>query len=169
MASDDFSIDTDDGYLYSDDESKYNYNDVEDGNDQSKNKNIDYQQKPISVLQAKRIHSGRINVIGKIVSISSMFQVETINEKLENVSRDVRFIPLEDTEKLDENERLDVKLFDDMVENVVAGEVVEIKGTMLLEDKNKKSKTLIGVLHAESIKYIDRKRTQDHTRRHSSL
>ena len=111
----------------------------------------------LTVLQAKRIHSGNVKVIGKIVTVSDMFTVEKINEKMENLQRDARFIQLEDTEKLDENERLDVMLYDDMIENVRAGETVEIKGFMLLQEKNKNSKTKIGVLHAESIKYVNRK------------
>ena len=89
------------------------------------------QDKPIPVLEAKRIHSGKVNVIGKIVSYSNMFTVEKINDQLERKETDARFIALEDIDRLDSNDRLNVMLFDDMVMNYVAGEVVIVSGHML--------------------------------------
>ena len=44
-----------------------------------------------------------------------------MNLVLSSVDRDARLIQLEDIEKLDENERLDIILYDDMIKNVVGG------------------------------------------------
>jgi MoxR-like ATPase len=121
------------------------------------------QGQPISVLAAKRLHKGKMTVIGTIVSVSQMYVLpenRKQNDIVITINRNAKSIQLEDSEKLDENERLDCLLFDDMVENVHAGELVEVCGTMYLADKkssNKKSKKKINVLHAESIKYLNRK------------
>ena len=48
-----------------------------------------------------------------------------------------KFIQLEDIEKLDENERLDVILYNDDINNVIPGEIVEITGNWELKQKNK--------------------------------
>src|SRR5689334_8225466 len=87
------------------------------------------QKKPFTVLEAKRIHSGDISVIGKIVTVSEMYVIETADEGNTRV-RDAKSIQLEDIEKLDDNERLDVILYDEDIINVVAGEVVEATGTI---------------------------------------
>ena len=109
---------------------------------------------PKTVLEVKRIHEGVVTVLGTIVSASEMYVVE--QGPLEY--RDAKAIQLEDTENPDENERLDVVLYDDMISNVLAGEVVEISGEMSIESKRGyKSKKKTTVLHAESIKYLNRK------------
>ena len=65
---------------------------------------------------------------------------------------------MEDTERPDENERLDVVLYDDDITNVLAGEVVEVKGVNRIENKRgSKSRKKTTVLHAEFIKYLNRK------------
>ena len=116
-----------------------------------------------SVLDVKRIHRGAVTVLGKIVTVSEMYVIEvrTVPPETSSEFKDAKFIQLEDTEKLDENERLDVILYDDMTINVVAGEVVEISGKIQIEnkkgnDKSKNAKKVV-VLHATSIKYINRK------------
>ena len=65
---------------------------------------------------------------------------------------------MEDTERPDENEQLDVVLYDNEITNVLAGEVVEVKGVNKVENKRgNKSKKKTTVLHAEFIKYLNRK------------
>ncbi len=104
---------------------------------------------PKTVLEVKRIHEGEVTVLGTIVSASEMYVVE--DGPLEY--RDAKAIQLEDTERPDENERLDVVLYDDMISNVLAGEVVEITGVNRIESKRgSKSKKKTTVLHADSIK-----------------
>ena len=76
--------------------------------------------------------------------------------------KDAKSIQLEDIEKLDDNERLDVVLYNDDIINVVAGEIVHISGTIQLHDvvKSKKQgqlKIKKVVVNATSIKYINRK------------
>ena len=72
--------------------------------------------------------------------------------------KDAKSIQLEDTERPDENERLDVGRYDDMISNVLAGEVVEITGINRIQSKTgSKSKKKTTVLYAESIKYLNRK------------
>src|SRR5688572_10729361 len=97
----------------------------------------DDQNRPLSVLQAKRVHKGRITVLGTIVSVSEMYILPVTNviDPTHSELKDAKSIQLEDTETLDEIERLDVILFDDKVSNVRAGEVVEITGNMYVEDK----------------------------------
>ena len=114
-------------------------------------------------MEAKRIHHGTIAVLGKIVTVSEMYVIEVPHSPSETISeyKNAKLIQLEDTEKLDENERLDVILYDDMTINVVAGEVVEISGNIQIEnkrgsDKNKNAKKEV-VLHATCIKYLHRK------------
>lgn len=75
----------------------------------------------------------------------------------EIIYKDAKFIQLEDIEKLDENERLDVILYNDDITNVIPGEVVEITGNMELSTKNRKSKMMTVILNAISIKYVNRK------------
>lgn len=115
-------------------------------------------QQPSSVLEAKRIHEGQVNVVGTIVSVSEMYVVEQ-SYSGSDVYRDAKSIQLEDIEKPEDNERLDVILYDDMINDVSAGEVVEIAGDIHIENKkeNSKSKKKVNVLHAESIKYLYRK------------
>lgn len=122
-------------------------------------------QRVISVLEAKRKHTGTWTIIGKIVTVSEMYVIEVAAdppEKPDVEYKDAKSIQLEDIEKLDENERLDVILYNDDITNVVPGEVVEITGTVQLNDivKSKKdSKTKIKkvVVNATSIKYVNRK------------
>jgi MCM P-loop domain/MCM AAA-lid domain len=118
------------------------------------------QEKPVSVLKAKRFHDGLVTVLGTIVSVSEMYVLEVVNAG-KAVFKHAKSIQLEDTETLDENERLDVILYDDMVNKVIAGETVYVTGNMRVEDKkgggNSKSKKKITVLHATSIKYLHRK------------
>ena len=69
---------------------------------------------------------------------------------------------MEDIEKLDDNERLDVVLYNDDIVNVIAGEIVQITGSIELHDvvKSKKqgqTKIKKVVVNATSIKYINRK------------
>jgi DNA replication licensing factor MCM2 len=70
--------------------------------------------------------------------------------------RNAKLIQLEDTQTPEENERLDVILYDGMTNGVLAGEVVEIVGTIVIENKSK-TKKKINVLHAQSIKYVNKK------------
>ena len=72
--------------------------------------------------------------------------------------RDAKFVQLEDTEKTDENERLDVIAYDNLTTGLVAGEVVEMTGSIRVQRKaeNSKSKKLVNVLHAKSIDYVNR-------------
>ena len=112
----------------------------------------------LSVLQAKRLHNGQITVIGTITSVSDMYVLEFENGS--NIEyKNAKSIQLEDTETLDDNERLDVVLYDNMINNIVAGETVKITGNMRIEDKknNGKSKKKFNVLHASAIEYLNRK------------
>ena len=116
--------------------------------------------KPLSVLEAKRKHMGNWTVIGKIVTVSEQYVIEVEANPPDNPEaeyKDARFIQLEDIEKLDDNERLDVILYNDDITNVVAGEIVEITGNWELKQKNKKVKVLTVVVNARSIKYVNRK------------
>ncbi len=115
--------------------------------------------KPLSVLAAKRIHGGKIAVLGTIVSVSEMYVLQVANPVEGRPEyKDAKSIQLEDTENLDENERLDVVLYDEMVKNVVAGEIVKICGNIRIEDKkNGRSNKKYTVLHATSIEYLNRK------------
>ena len=109
-----------------------------------------------TVLEAKRIHEGEVTVLGTIVSASEMYVVEETDSG-SITYKDAKSIQLEDTERPDENERLDVVLYDDMISNVLAGEVVEVKGINRIENKKgNKSKKKATVLHAEFIKYLNR-------------
>lgn len=121
----------------------------------------DEEKNPLSVLEAKRVHNGKITVLGTIVSVSEMYimLIEESNNNGKPEHRDAKSIQLEDSEKLDQIERLDVILYDDDIGNVTAGEVVKITGNMRIEDKkrNARSKKKINVLHATGIKYINRK------------
>jgi DNA replicative helicase MCM subunit Mcm2 (Cdc46/Mcm family) len=120
-------------------------------------KHIEEISKPKSVLEVKRIHEGEVTVLGTIVSASEMYVVEE-SDSGSITYKDAKSIQLEDTERPDENERLDVVLYDDMISNVLAGEVVEITGINRIESKRgSKSKKKTIVLHAESIKYLNRK------------
>jgi hypothetical protein len=113
----------------------------------------------LSVSQAKRQYLGQISVMGTITSVSDIYFLEFKNEKdPTNISvKRAKSIQLEDTETLNENDRLDVVLYDDMTNNVTAGETVQITGNMKIEEKNKKSKKRFNVLHATSIEYLNRK------------
>jgi DNA replicative helicase MCM subunit Mcm2 (Cdc46/Mcm family) len=116
----------------------------------------------LSVLEAKRLHTGQITVIGTIVSVSEMYilpQDRLVNGINQSVDRNAKSIQLEDIENLDDNEKLDVILFDEMIDKVIAGEVIEVTGNMCIVDKknNSKSKKKTNVLHAISIKYLNRK------------
>jgi MoxR-like ATPase len=115
----------------------------------------------LSVLEAKRLHIGQISVIGTIVSISEMYILEfnDPNNMAEPEHKDARSIQLEDSETLNEIERLDVVLYNDMIWDVIAGEVVKITGNMKIESRkeNGKGKRKINVLHATSIEHINRK------------
>jgi DNA replicative helicase MCM subunit Mcm2 (Cdc46/Mcm family) len=71
--------------------------------------------------------------------------------------RDAKSIQLEDTERPDENERLDVILYDDMIINVLAGEVVEVSGEARIGNKKGSKTKKATILHADSIKYLNRK------------
>jgi MoxR-like ATPase len=127
--------------------------------EQEKDKDKD---KPMSVLEAKRIHNGTITVIGTIVSVSDMYIValdSLVNGVTQSVDRNAKSIQLEDTENLDENEKLDIILFDEMINRVIAGEVIEVTGNMCVVDKrgNSKSKKKINILNATSIKYVNKK------------
>jgi len=120
--------------------------------------NNDTTGKILSVIEAKRLHSGNVTVGGTIVSVSDMYVLE-IKDNGETEYRNAKSILLEDTEKLDENERLDVVLYDDKIDNVAAGEIVQIAGKISIEVKkpNNKSKKKYNVLHAKSITYLNRK------------
>jgi DNA replicative helicase MCM subunit Mcm2 (Cdc46/Mcm family) len=122
---------------------------------QQKQENTD---KVLSVLEAKRLHSGYITVIGTIVSVTDMYILENKNKDTIEYNN-AKSIKLEDIDKMDYNERLDVLLYNDMVNNVVVGETVKITGNMRVEDKkpNSKSKKKFNVLHANSITYLNRK------------
>ena len=54
--------------------------------------------------------------------------------------KDAKSIQLEDIEKLDDNQRLDVVIYNDDMINVVAGEIVHISGTVQLHDVVKSKK-----------------------------
>ena len=125
---------------------------------QKENKN----ERILSVLEAKRIHRGRITVIGTIVSVSEMYilpQNDVVNDVIVTTDRNAKSIQLEDSENLDDNERLDAILFDDMVDNVVIGELVEIIGDIKLVGKNnnKNSSKKYNVLYVTSIRYLNKK------------
>ena len=115
----------------------------------------------ISVLESKQIHNGEITVIGTIVSISEMYVLEfdDPNNMAQPEHKNARSIQLEDTETLNEKERLDVVLYDDKIWDVIAGEVVTVTGNMRIQSKkeNGKGKKKINVLHATSIEHINRK------------
>jgi MoxR-like ATPase len=114
-------------------------------------------KQPVSVLEAKRKHEGTWTILGKIVTVSEMCVIEMETET-GVVYKDAKSIQLEDIEKLDENERLDVMLYNDDITNVIPGEVVEIVGNIELVSKNaKKSKVKTVVVNATSIKYVNRK------------
>jgi len=116
--------------------------------------------KTISVLEAKRKHYGTHAILGKIVTVGEMYVVEldAIPPDTGIIYKDAKSIQLEDIEKLDENERLDVTLFNNDIDNVVAGEVVEIIGNNELVAMGKKdSKVKRVVTNATSIKYVNRK------------
>ena len=117
------------------------------------------QHKIISVLEAKRKHQGTLRVLGKIVTVSEMYVIEITDPTMAEVSyKDAKSIQLEDIEKLDENERLDVILFDDDITTVIPGEIVEIIGDVVLVSKNSKKKMIkTVVVNASSIKYVNRK------------
>jgi DNA replicative helicase MCM subunit Mcm2 (Cdc46/Mcm family) len=118
------------------------------------------ESKPMSVLQAKRVHNGKVTVLGTIVSISEMYILEVEDSTThKKEAKDAKSIEIEDIEKLDENERLDVILYGDMVSSVIAGEVVKITGNMRIEDKkeNARSKRKFNILHATFIEYVNRK------------
>jgi MoxR-like ATPase len=115
---------------------------------------------PLSVLEAKRKHTGTWTIIGKIVTVSEMYVIEVAPnppEQPEPEYKDAKFIQLEDIDNLDENERLDVILYNDDISNVVPGEVIEITGNFELKQKNKKIKVLTVIVNATSIKYVNRK------------
>ena len=133
--------------------------DDDDGNHETFQESHENKSRHISVLEAKRIHSGTVKVRGRIVTVSEMYVIETLMPPNDLIYKDAKFIELEDTEKLNENERLAAILYDDLIQNVIAGEIVDIEGRMLIENKNnnKYSKKKIGVLHAESIRYVNRK------------
>lgn len=121
--------------------------------------------KPLSVLGAKRKHEGTWRIIGKIVTVSNMYVIEIAANPPDNPDveyKDAKSIQLEDIEKLDDNERLDVVLYNDNIVNVVAGEVVQITGNIELRDvgksrNNSQTKIKRVFVNASSIKYINRK------------
>lgn len=121
--------------------------------------------KSLSVLEAKRKHKGTWRVLGKIVTVSNMYVIEIAANPPEipdTEYKDAKSIQLEDIEKLDDNERLDIILYNDDIVNVVAGEIVEITGTIELHDvvKSKRQsqiKMKRVVVNATSIKYVNRK------------
>ena len=124
----------------------------------SNNVNDAKEKEVISVLEAKRKHQGNWRIIGKIVTVSEMYVIEVSSQENEILHRDAKSIQLEDIEKLDENERLDVILFNNDITNVKAGEIVEITGSVVLVTKNLKKPSIktVGV-NATSIKYVNRK------------
>ena len=71
-----------------------------------------------------------------------------------NEYRDAKSIQLEDTEKTDENERLDVILYDDMITNVLAGEVVEVSGEDQIENKKGSKRIKRSLFYTPSISNI---------------
>lgn len=122
--------------------------------------NISDHKNKISVLEAKRKHA----VLGKIVTVSNMYVIEVAANPPDTQIeyKDAKSIQLEDIEKLDDNERLDVVLYNDDIINVVAGEIVKITGSIILHDvvkSKKQSQTKIKrvVVNATSIKYLNRK------------
>ncbi len=112
----------------------------------------------LSVLQAKRLREGTVSVIGTITSVSDQYILE-IGEQPNVKLSNAKSIQIEDIETLDENERLNVVLYDDDIEHVIAGETVRITGQIKVEDKNPKkpSKKKFNTLHASSIEYLSRK------------
>ena len=140
MSNDDFDGDDYDGegYLHTEDDGNYyrQNRDYDNKKTESRTRSTTASTEVKSVLEAKRIHSGNIAVLGKIVTVSEMYVIETVLPPNDLVHKDAKFIQLEDIEKLDENERLDVILYDDMIENVVAGEVVVVSGNIHLKRKS---------------------------------
>jgi hypothetical protein len=112
----------------------------------------------LSVSQAKRLHSGTVTVIGTITSVSEIYVLEIKNNDVIEY-RNAKSIQLEDIETLNDNDRLNVVLYDDMTNKVIAGETAKITGNISIEDKklNNKSKKKFNVLHASSIEYLNRK------------
>jgi len=108
--------------------------------------------KPLSVLEAKRIHKGTVTVVGTIVSVTEIWSLKDASDY-----KDARSIQLEDVEKKEDSERLDAILYDDNIEDVRAGEIVKVTGKITMENKNAKTKKLITVLHIDEIEYINRK------------
>lgn len=133
-----------------------NENENEKSNLEKKDSVRKEQQQPKSVLEAKRIHWGSLCVLGTIVSVSEMYVVEEFYLGSMNF-RNAKSIQLEDTQTPEENERLDVILYDEMTNGVMAGELVEIVGTVWIENKSKSKTKKTNVLHASSIKYINKK------------
>jgi MoxR-like ATPase len=124
--------------------------------------NGEVNQKPLSILEAKKLHNGHHKIIGIITSRSDIYVLEETsieNNSPITVNRNARSIQLGDNEKLENTERLDTILFDDMIDNVHYGELVEVEGDIKLEDKknNKKSNKKYNILHATSIKYLNKK------------
>jgi DNA replicative helicase MCM subunit Mcm2 (Cdc46/Mcm family) len=120
----------------------------------------DDQNNPLSVFEAKRVHNGKVTVLGTIVSVSEMYilEVADASDKTRTQLEDAKSIQLEDTEKLDENERLDVILYDHMINNVRPGEVAMVTGNIYIQDmKGSPNKKKSSVLHATNIKYLNRK------------
>jgi hypothetical protein len=96
---------------------------------------LPFANKPLSVLKAKRKHSGYWIIIGKIVTVSEMYviEVDATPPATGITTKDAKTIQLEDVKKLDDNERLDVILYDDDITSVIPGEVVEITGNVELQ------------------------------------
>jgi DNA replicative helicase MCM subunit Mcm2 (Cdc46/Mcm family) len=67
-----------------------------------------------------------------------------------------KVIQIQDVEPKGELERLDVMLYEKNTENVNAGEVVEIKGDIYIQNQSVKNKKLSSILHSTSIKYEHR-------------
>jgi len=124
--------------------------------------NDETKREVLSVLEALSIHEGNVTVLGTIVSKTKMYVIDvpcTDNPAVEE-HKDVKFIQLEDTENLDTDEQLNVTLYGiDNIKNVRPGEIVEVSGNMTVEEikKYSKSKKKHNVLHATSIKYLNRK------------
>lgn len=114
---------------------------------------LDEQKRPLTVLEAKQIHSGEISVLGTIVSISEMYVVEQLTGN-GKAYKNAKCIQLEDTERPE-----GVILYGDDILSVRAGEMVEIFGENKVENQrqNNRSKKKNTVLHAKSIKYINHK------------
>ena len=128
--------------------------------DQETRKKEENHDGAISVRQAKRKHVGIWHVLGKIVTVSEMYVIE-VDLGTQVIHKDAKSIQLEDIEKLDENERLDVVLYDDDITNVIPGEIVEILGNVELQDvvkakKQTKTKIKRVIVNAMSIKYVNR-------------